>query len=278
MSETEKNPRLLPLVLTIVFLLVAASLGYLGLRVLDRLEAIEGQVADLGEEATRAATASSEALEQARRAEESARAAAEGREVAEKNALDARETAATAQAEATTAQEQAKTAREEADAAKAEAERIRQEAEAELTRLEEALSKVVETRRTALGLVLNLGEDSIKFDFDKADLKPRERELLSRIAGILLTSSDYTVSVNGHTDDVGTEEYNQKLSERRASAVHEYLLEAGVPGGIMTVKGWGKTKPRVEGTSEAARAKNRRVELGIVNSRVNYRSAAIDKK
>jgi outer membrane protein OmpA-like peptidoglycan-associated protein len=278
MSESEKNPRLLPLVLTIVFLLVAAGLGYLGLRVLDRLEAIEGQVADLGEEATRAATASSEALEQARRAEESARAAAEGREVAEKNALDARETAATAQAEATTAQEQAKTAREEADAAKAEAERIRQEAEAELTRLEEALSKVVETRRTALGLVLNLGEDSIKFDFDKADLKPRERELLSRIAGILLTSSDYTVSVNGHTDDVGTEEYNQKLSERRASAVHEYLLEAGVPGGIMTVKGWGKTKPRVEGTSEAARAKNRRVELGIVNSRVNYRSAAIDKK
>ena len=220
MSETEKNPRILPLVLTVVFLLVAAGLGYLGLRVLDRLDAIEGQVTTLGEEASRAATASTEALEQARRAEESARAAADGRELAEKDTLRAQETAAKAEAEATTAQEHARSAREEADAAKAEAERVRQEAEAELSRLEEALSKVVETRRTALGLVLNLGEDSIKFDFDKADLKPKDRELLSRIAGILLTSSDYTVSVNGHTDDVGTEDYNQKLSERRAEVVH----------------------------------------------------------
>lgn len=278
MRETEKNPRLLPLVLTIVFLLVAAGLGYLGLRVLDRLDAIETQVATLGEEASRAATASTEALEQARRAEDSARAAAQGRELAENDALRARETAAAAQAEATIAKEHARSAREEADAAKAEADRIRQEAEAELNRLEEALSKVVETRRTALGLVLNLGEDSIKFDFDKAELKPKERELLSRIAGILLTSSDYTVSVNGHTDDVGTDDYNQKLSERRAAAVHQYFLEVGVPAKIMTVAGWGKTKPRVEGASDEARAKNRRVELGIVNSRVSYRSAAFDKR
>ena len=278
MSETEENPRILPLVLTVVFLLVAAGLGYLGLKVLDRLDAIETRVTTLGEEASRAATASTEALEQARRAEESARAAAEGRELAESESVRAQETAATAQQEAANAQEQAMSAREEADAAKAEAERIRQEAEAELNRLEEALSKVVETRRTALGLVLNLGEDSIKFDFDKAALKPKERELLSRIAGILLTSSDYTVSVNGHTDDVGTEDYNQKLSERRAEVVHRYLIEAGVPGEIMTVSGWGKTKPRVEGTSDAARAKNRRVELAIVNSRVNYRSAAFDNR
>jgi outer membrane protein OmpA-like peptidoglycan-associated protein len=84
--------------------------------------------------------------------------------------------------------------------------------------------------------------------------------------------------VNGHTDDVGTDEYNQNLSERRAEVVHQYLLTAGVPGEIMSVTGWGKKKPRVEGTSEEARAKNRRVELGIVNSRVNYRSAAFDKR
>jgi outer membrane protein OmpA-like peptidoglycan-associated protein len=271
MSETEKSSRVLPLVLTIVVLLVASGIGYLALRVLDRLEAIEAQVTTLSEEASKAADASTEALEEARQAEESARVAAEGRKVAEEDSIRAQEVAATAQV-------QAATAREEADEAKAEAERIRQEAEAELTRLEEALGKVVETRRTALGLVLNLGEDSIKFDFDKAELKPKERELLSRIAGILLTSSDFTVSVNGHTDDVGTEEYNQKLSERRAEVVHRYLLEAGVPGEIMTVTGWGKAKPRVEGTSDAARAKNRRVELGIVNSRVNYRSAAFDKR
>jgi outer membrane protein OmpA-like peptidoglycan-associated protein len=271
MSETEKNPRILPLVLTVLFLLVAAGLGYLGLRVLDRLDAIETHVTVLSEEASRAKDASIEALEQARLAEQSARAAAEGRAIAERDALSAQENAAAAQ-------EQARSAREQADAAKAEAERIRAEAEAELNRLEEALSKVVETRRTALGLVLSLGEESIKFDFDKADLKPKARELLSRIAGILLTSTDYTVSVNGHTDDVGTEEYNQTLSERRAEAVRQYLLEAGVPADIMTVTGWGKRKPRVEGTSEEARARNRRVELGIVNSRVSYRSEAFDKR
>jgi outer membrane protein OmpA-like peptidoglycan-associated protein len=267
MSETEKSPRILPLVLALSFLLVAAGLGYLGIRVLDRLEGIETQVTTLGQDASRAESASREALEKARLAEESARAAAEWRSLAERDALTARENAAMAE-------EKARTALVEADAAKAEADRIRAEAEAELTRLEEALSKVVETRRTALGLVLNLGEESIKFDFDKADLKPKERELLSRIAGILLTSSEYTVSVNGHTDDVGTDEYNQKLSERRAEAVRRYLLDAGVPPEIMTVTGWGKRKPRVDGASEAARAKNRRVELGIVNSRVSYRSTA----
>jgi outer membrane protein OmpA-like peptidoglycan-associated protein len=274
MSETEERSRILPLVLTILFLLVAAGLGYLGFTLLDRLKAIESQVATLGEEASRAAASSEDALQQAKLAERSARTAAEGRAVAEQNAVTAQETAVAAKVDA-------ESAREERDAAKAEAERIRQEAEAELTRLEEALSKVVETRRTALGLVLNLGEDAIRFDFDKAELKPKERELLSRIAGILLTSSDYTVSVNGHTDDVGTDEYNQTLSERRAEAVHQYLLEAGVPAQIMSVTGWGKKKPRVEGTSEQARAKNRRVELGIVNSRVSYRtsrSAAFDNR
>ncbi|MGH9337321.1 MAG: hypothetical protein ACRD21_26535, partial [Vicinamibacteria bacterium] len=61
--------------------------------------------------------------------------------------------------------------------------------------------------------------------------------------------------------------------------VHEYLLEAGVPPEIMTASGWGKTKPLVEGTSEGARAKNRRVELGIVNSRVSYRTeAAVERR
>jgi OOP family OmpA-OmpF porin len=86
------------------------------------------------------------------------------------------------------------------------------------------------------------------------------------------------VALSGHTDNVGAEAYNQKLSERRAEVVHGYLIEAGVPEDIMTVAGWGKAKPRVEGTSESARAKNRRVELGIVNSRVNYRSAAFDNR
>ena len=71
---------------------------------------------------------------------------------------------------------------------------------------------------------MNLGGDHLKFEFNKADLSARDRELLSRIAGILVTAHDYTISVNGHTDDVGTDAYNQKLSERRAQAVRDYLV------------------------------------------------------
>ena len=97
-------------------------------------------------------------------------------------------------------------------------------------RLEEALGQVAETRRTALGLVMNLGGDHLKFEFNKAELQPPDKELLSRIAGILLTSHDYTISVNGHTDDVGSDAYNQQLSERRAQAVRDYLAQAGLPG------------------------------------------------
>ena len=124
---------------------------------------------------------------------------------------------------------------------------------------------------------MNLGSDYLKFEFDKAELKPEDKELLAKIAGILMTSHDYTISVNGHTDDVGTVEYNQKLSERRAQAVRDYLVAAGLSPDIMTVTGWGKSNPRVDGTSNEARAKNRRVELAIVNARVQYKGAAPER-
>ena len=117
---------------------------------------------------------------------------------------------------------------------------------------------------------MNLGSDYLKFEFDKADLRPADRELLSRIAGILMTSKDYTISVNGHTDDVGSEAYNQKLSERRAQAVRDYLVQAGLPAEILSVEGHGKSLPLVRGTSETARARNRRVELGLVNMQIRY--------
>ncbi len=139
-----------------------------------------------------------------------------------------------------------------------------------MNRLEGALGQIAETRRTALGLVMNLGSNYLKFEFDKAELRPEDKELLSRVAGILMTSEDFTVSVNGHTDDVGTDAYNQKLSERRAEAVRDYLVKAGLPAAILSVEGHGKALPLVPGTSDAARAKNRRVELGIVNIRIQY--------
>jgi outer membrane protein OmpA-like peptidoglycan-associated protein len=251
--------------------LLLAGLGFLGYEIRRRGEAMERQIASLTVETREGAMRSREALERATRAEAAAREAAEGRQQAEA-------VTATAKEEAETARHEATSAKDEAARAQAEADRVRKRAEAELNRLDEALSKIAETQQTALGLVMNLGSDYLKFQFDKAELRPEDRELLSRIAGILLTSKDYTVSVNGHTDDLGTEEYNQKLSERRAQAVRDYLVKAGLPAEIVSVTGHGKALPLVRETSEAARAKNRRVELGIASTRIRYGPGLAESK
>ena len=149
-------------------------------------------------------------------------------------------------------------------------EKIRQEWESEVERLHDALNQIVDTRKTALGLVMNLSDDLLKFDFDKATLRAENRELLSRIAGILLTSSNYSIDIYGHTDNVGSGEYNQGLSERRAQTVRDYMVDAGLDPNIITTQGFGKTRPLVPGTSPQDRAKNRRVEIGIVNTRIEY--------
>jgi outer membrane protein OmpA-like peptidoglycan-associated protein len=250
-------------VLVALLLVLLAGLGFLGYEILRRVDAVEQQVASLSARTNEVTSLSRQAMDRAVEAETSARAAAEGRQLAEAQTGEARQ-------EADAARQEAITARETAARAQAEADQVRKKAEAEIDRLEAALGQIAETRRTALGLVMNLGSDYLKFEFDKAELRQEDRELLSRIAGILLTSQDYTISVNGHTDDVGSEAYNQKLSERRATAVRDYLVQAGLPAGILSVTGHGKALPLVPGRSEEARAKNRRVELGIASTRIRY--------
>ena len=117
---------------------------------------------------------------------------------------------------------------------------------------------------------MNLGNDFIQFDFDKATLRPEDREILATIAGVLLTSRQYRIQIYGHTDDIGSEEHNLDLSERRAQAVHDYLIDAGIDPGIITTKGFGKSNPLIEGTSPEVRQKNRRVEIGIIDTVINY--------
>ena len=153
------------------------------------------------------------------------------------------------------------------------ADESRRVAATEMNRLTEALGRIAETRRTALGLVMSLDEGYLKFDFDKADLRPESRELLSRIAGILYTAEDFTITVSGHTDARGAEEYNQQLSERRAQAVADYLIAAGLSPELFTVQGLGQTQLIDDGTNPEAHAKNRRVELGMVNARIVQPSA-----
>ncbi len=253
-----------PLVVLVTLLILSvAGMGLLSYQILQRTRALERQLATLSGKADASTSFARQAMERAVAAEAATRVAAEGRHVAETQAADARQQADAARQEATTAAEAAARAQ-------AEAERIRKKAEAEVSRLETALGQIAETRRTALGLVMNLGSDYLKFEFDKAELRPEDRELLSRVAGILMTSHDYMISVNGHTDDIGSDAYNQTLSERRAEAVRDYLVKSGLPAEILSVEGHGKALPLVRGSSEAARARNRRVELGIVNIQIRY--------
>jgi outer membrane protein OmpA-like peptidoglycan-associated protein len=147
--------------------------------------------------------------------------------------------------------------------ARRKAEELEKQRNRDLDRLESALGRLADTRRTALGVVMNLG-DSIEFDFNQAVLRPEAKELLSRIAGVLLTAEDFGIQVYGHTDDVGSPEYNIQLSERRAGAVRDYLLEAGIRPDLIAMKGFGMEAPLVQGTDEAARQRNRRVEIAVV--------------
>src|SRR5205823_7467649 len=106
--------------------------------------------------------------------------------------------------------------------------------EAELAQLQRAHGQIAKPRRTAIGLVMTLDSKSIRFDFDKANIKPEYRDILNRIAGILMTLKGYTIAVYGYTDDIGTQTYNLQLSQRRAEAVRNFLKETGISPTIMT--------------------------------------------
>lgn len=205
-------------------------------------------------------------------AENIARTADADREDAETRAAEAHRAQVVAEADSEAAQVLAQAARESEARARDEADRIRLEREMELNRLQEVFDNIVETRRTAVGVVLNLG-DRVEFEFDKSELRPPERELLARIAGVLIASVDqgYAIQVFGHTDDVGSDQYNDALSERRAQAVMDYLIESGVNPDILTRQGMGKTMPLVADTTDAARARNRRVEIAIVDTLIEFK-------
>ncbi|MGH7790148.1 MAG: OmpA family protein [Candidatus Binatia bacterium] len=104
----------------------------------------------------------------------------------------------------------------------------------------------------------------VNFDFDKYNIRPDAVPILDEAARTLKESGDITVTVDGYTDSIGSAEYNQRLSERRANAVREYLERQGVNGSRMTARGFGKTNPVASNETAEGRAQNRRVEL-IVN-------------
>ena len=105
----------------------------------------------------------------------------------------------------------------------------------------------------------------VNFDFDKSDIRPDSRPVLDQAAEVLRQSPNVRISVEGHTDAVGSEVYNEKLSVRRAEAVFRYLVNHGVTPERMEVTGSGQARPVADNDSESGRAQNRRVELHVVN-------------
>jgi outer membrane protein OmpA-like peptidoglycan-associated protein len=126
-------------------------------------------------------------------------------------------------------------------------------------RLLAQLNQVLQTRDTARGLVVSMPD--VLFDFNKYTLKPEARERLARISGIVLAYPDLKLQVEGYTDSIGTEEYNQTLSDKRAEAVRDYIVTSGVSMNNVVARGMGKADPVADNSTAAGRQLNRRVEM-----------------
>ena len=222
--------------------------------------------------------------EQARQQAEAAKADAERmRQEAEQAAQDAarqKQEAEQARAAAIEQQREAQAAAEQAArdraaavsqqrAAEAETEKARQaaaQAEAEKAQLRaqllSQLNSILQTRDSARGLIVNMSD--VLFDTGSYTLKPGAREKLAKISGIVLAHPGLNLQIEGHTDSVGSDEFNQQLSERRADSVRDFLAQQGVPGSSITARGFGKSQPVAGNETAEGRQRNRRVEL-VVN-------------
>jgi OOP family OmpA-OmpF porin len=107
------------------------------------------------------------------------------------------------------------------------------------------------------------------FDFDKSTIKPEGRNILDQVVQQAQQLKLESIITVGHTDSVGTEAYNQGLSERRANAVKNYLVSKGIPADLIIASGRGETQPVADNSTREGRARNRRVEIEIVGTRAN---------
>jgi outer membrane protein OmpA-like peptidoglycan-associated protein len=220
---------------------------------------------DAADEAKRRADA-----EQARQAAEAAKADAERlRAEAEKSAADAakakeeaEKARAAALADQQAALEQKRAAEAETEKARAAAAKAESEKAELRAQLLAQLNAVLQTNDSARGLIVNMSD--VLFDTGSYTLRPAAREKLAKISGIVLAHPGLTLQIEGHTDSVGSDDFNQRLSEQRAGSVLDFLAEQGVSASSMTSRGFGKTQPVASNDSVEGRQKNRRVEL-VVN-------------
>ena len=170
---------------------------------------------------------------------------------------------ARADAEAANARAQATQAQDQVEAAKREAAATREKLRAEL-------NAVLQTTETARGLVVNLGD--VLFDSGRYTLKPNAQIALAKVSTILELYPDLKVQVEGYTDSVGSDSYNQKLSENRANAVHDFLIQNGVPAGNVTSVGYGKADPVASNDTADGRRQNRRVNMVVSGAAIGVQT------
>ena len=214
--------------------------------------------------------------EAARRAAADAQAKAEADAVAakqrEQDAQSRSEDDARRRAEAEQAQAAALAQQQQAQAQAEDAERQKQLAQQQTqdaiaqkeqmrARLLAQLNQVLQTRDTARGLIVSMPD--VLFDFNKYTLKPEARERLAKISGIVLAYPDLKLDIEGHTDAIGSDEYNQTLSEKRAEGVRGYLVSSGVVPDHVTAVGLGKSNPVADNATASGRKLNRRVDMVV---------------
>jgi outer membrane protein OmpA-like peptidoglycan-associated protein len=198
--------------------------------------------------ATEAAAAKAKADEAAKRQAELA-AAKQAQMQAE---ADAAAIKAKAEADALKAKE---------DAARAEAERARQAAADLRAQLLEQFNRVLPTTDTPRGLQVNMGD--VLFDTGKFNLRMPAQLGLAKLSGIVLSHPGLKLAVEGYTDTTGTAAFNQTLSEQRANAVRDYLVQQGLDAGTVTAQGFGPANPVASNDTREGRQQNRRVEIII---------------
>ena len=222
-------------------------------------------------EKAEAEAARATALAQQQAAQQEAEKARLAAEQAAREKLDADAARAAALEQQQTAQAEAERARKQAE----DAERARQQAEAEKAelrkRLLDQLNAVLQTRDSARGLIVNMSD--VLFDFNKYTLKPGAREKLAKISGIVLAHPGLKLQVEGHTDSIGSDEYNQLLSEQRAASVRDFLVQQGVPADSVGARGYGKANPVATNDTAEGRQKNRRVELVVTGEAIGVQAS-----
>jgi outer membrane protein OmpA-like peptidoglycan-associated protein len=196
--------------------------------------------------------------EAALKAQQDAQAAAAQAQQERAAAEQARQAALAQQQALATQAQQSQLQAQQAQEAAARAEREKEETRA---RLMTQLNQVLQTRDSARGLIVNMSD--VLFDLNKATLKPGAQLRLAKVAGIIQAYPDLRLSIEGFTDSTGSEEYNQKLSEKRAQTVRDFLVAQGVNQQNISAKGFGEENPVATNDTAAGRQMNRRVDLVV---------------